>query len=81
MKKVILGGMLMLAGLISAVILMAGTMIVTAIQLRPVQFPPDVAYTIFPLRPAIFIVSFVIFIIVFAIGLILSLRGLFEKRD
>lgn len=81
MKKVILGGVLMLAGLISAAILWAGTMIVGAIQVRPVHFPPGVTYTLFPIRPAIFIVPFVIFIMVFAIGLILSLRGLSEKRD
>lgn len=74
MKKVILGGMMMLAGLISTAILMSGTM-ATGYRYTMLYSFSRV------LRSYQLTTPLAIFIIIAVIGLALSLWGLFEKQD
>ena len=74
MKKVILGGMMMLAGLISTAILMSGTM-ATGYRYTMLYSFSRV------LRSYQLTTPFAIFITIAVIGLALSLWGLFEKQD
>ena len=74
MKKVIFGGMMMLAGMISTAILMSGTMATGFFHNGRYSF-------VWGISKYQLTTPFVIFIIIAVIGIALSLWGLFEKQD
>jgi hypothetical protein len=76
MKKIVLGGMMMIAGIISVTIIMTGTMATT------IDFLHNGSRSFFwNLNQFQLTAPFVFFIIIAVIGLALSIWGLFEKQD
>ena len=74
MKKVIFGGIMMFAGIISTAILLSGTMVTS--------FVNNVEYTYaWSLSRAELIQPLIFFIIITVIGLILGIWGMIEKDN
>jgi TRAP-type C4-dicarboxylate transport system permease small subunit len=75
MKKVVLGSVMVLAGVISTAIILYGTMIAT-------RFINNGVYTIsWQLSQYQLTAPLVIFVVIAVIGIALSIWGLFEKEN
>ena len=78
MKKIILGGFMMLSGILSAAVLLAGTMAQASSASDALGLPPFAlrrldTYDILP--------AFYMFIVIAVIGLVIGCWGLFDEKN